>query len=118
MDVMVELPGRQAPLVLEFDWEMDELEEFVDEKAKEEELDDSQVLQALNTHFVSINRWDGSASIRMSPLWTRWRSLEVQPPVNRCMSLFSGQTTGSMHDDGSWHPLMEIQIPFFFGRMG
>ena len=59
MDVMVELPGRQAPLVLEFDWEMDELEEFVDEKAKEEELDDSQVLQALNTHFVSINRWDG-----------------------------------------------------------
>ena len=113
MDVMVELPGRQAPLVLEFDWEMDELEEFVDEKAKEEELDESQVSQALKTHFVSINRWDGGASIRMSPLWTRRRSLEVQPPVNRCMSLFYGKSTGSMHDNGSWHPWMEIRIPFF-----
>jgi hypothetical protein len=47
VDVMVELPGRQAPLVLEFDWDMDELAEFVDEKAKEEELDESQVLHAL-----------------------------------------------------------------------
>uniref|UniRef100_A0A6U2J6A5 Uncharacterized protein n=1 Tax=Hemiselmis andersenii TaxID=464988 RepID=A0A6U2J6A5_HEMAN len=39
VDVMVELPGRQAPVVCEFDWEMDEVDEFVDEKMQEEELD-------------------------------------------------------------------------------
>ena len=40
VDVMVELPGRQAPLVCEYDWEMDELEEFVADKMKEEELEE------------------------------------------------------------------------------
>jgi hypothetical protein len=31
--------NEQAPLVCEFDWEMDELEEFVTEKMEEEELE-------------------------------------------------------------------------------
>jgi hypothetical protein len=33
------LMNEQAPLVCEFDWEMDELDEFVTEKMEEEELE-------------------------------------------------------------------------------
>jgi hypothetical protein len=62
---MVELPGRQAPLVLEFDWEMDELEEFVDEKAKEAELDESQVPHAMNRFFFHLWMRFGGVSIKM-----------------------------------------------------
>eukprot|EP00293_Proteomonas_sulcata_P003340 CAMPEP_0184315452 /NCGR_PEP_ID=MMETSP1049-20130417/82556_1 /TAXON_ID=77928 /ORGANISM="Proteomonas sulcata, Strain CCMP704" /LENGTH=193 /DNA_ID=CAMNT_0026633945 /DNA_START=30 /DNA_END=611 /DNA_ORIENTATION=+ len=40
VDVMCELPGRQAPLVFDFDWDMDEVDEIVKEKQEEESLSD------------------------------------------------------------------------------
>mmetsp|Transcript_19228 Transcript_19228/g.43276 ORF Transcript_19228/g.43276 Transcript_19228/m.43276 type:complete len:342 (+) Transcript_19228:178-1203(+) len=42
VDVMCELPGRQAPLVFDYDWDMDTVDEFVDEKAEDEALEDEQ----------------------------------------------------------------------------
>lgn len=41
VNVVAEIPGRNQPLVFEYDWELDELDEFVAEKLKEEELPDS-----------------------------------------------------------------------------
>ena len=38
VQVLVEVQGQKAPLMLEYDYEMDELEEFVEEKVKEYEL--------------------------------------------------------------------------------
>ncbi|KAJ1490368.1 hypothetical protein T484DRAFT_1777343 [Baffinella frigidus] len=37
VDVMCELPGRQAPLVFDYDWDMDTVDEFVDEKEEDEQ---------------------------------------------------------------------------------
>ncbi|CAN8075992.1 unnamed protein product [Agarophyton chilense] len=39
VQVLVDLEGRQAPLMCEFDYEMDELDEFVQETLVDEELD-------------------------------------------------------------------------------
>ncbi|EKX39371.1 hypothetical protein GUITHDRAFT_143568 [Guillardia theta CCMP2712] len=38
VDIICELPGRKNPLVFDFDWEMDEVEEVVKEKKEEESL--------------------------------------------------------------------------------
>lgn len=40
VNVMVDLEGLNKPLVFEYDWEMDDLDEFVPEKLKEEEIDE------------------------------------------------------------------------------
>lgn len=48
VQVLVELEGMQAPLMCEFDYEMDEVDEFIDEKMEEnEELDAGKHKEAL-----------------------------------------------------------------------
>lgn len=39
VNILVDLEGRQAPLMCEFDFEMDDLEDFVEEQLKENDLD-------------------------------------------------------------------------------
>jgi FKBP-type peptidyl-prolyl cis-trans isomerase len=41
VNVVAEVPERNQPLVFEYDWELDELDEFVAEKLKEEDLPES-----------------------------------------------------------------------------
>eukprot|EP00871_Galdieria_phlegrea_P006038 jgi/Galph1/921/GphlegSOOS_G5598.1 len=41
VNVVAEVPDRNQPVVFEYDWELDDLEEFIAEKLKEEELPES-----------------------------------------------------------------------------
>ncbi|EME32388.1 hypothetical protein Gasu2_05480 [Galdieria sulphuraria] len=52
VNVVAEVPGRNQPLVFEYDWELDDLEEFVSEKLKEEELPES-VAMSLKESILS-----------------------------------------------------------------
>lgn len=49
VQVLAELDGRKAPLMCEYDYELDELDEFVEEKIAENELDEQKHTDPLKT---------------------------------------------------------------------
>ncbi|PXF46867.1 hypothetical protein BWQ96_03396 [Gracilariopsis chorda] len=51
VQVLVELEGRQTPLMCEFDYELDELDEFVEETVRDNELDKEKHVEPLKTYI-------------------------------------------------------------------
>lgn len=56
VQVLVDLEGRQAPLMCEYDYEMDDFEEFVDETLQENELDEKEYKEVVKKAIQEATR--------------------------------------------------------------